>query len=110
MEVQHEISENSRGRANPVANGYWAVEVAKTGQYAITLRQQPEQASCAIQAASAGLKIGEAEASKPVPEGATDVVFRLDLPVGRTRLQTWLSDKSGASRGAFFVEVKRENS
>jgi hypothetical protein len=34
------------------------------------------------------------------------VTFEVRLEAGKTRLQTWLTQKSGKSKGAYFVEVK----
>ncbi|HXG10765.1 MAG TPA: arylsulfatase [Gemmataceae bacterium] len=90
------------------ANGFWAIEVARAGRYEITLRQQPAEANFPIQAAMARLKVGDVEASKPVPAGAAGVTFPVELKAGMTRLQTWLTYADGQSHGAFYVEVKRE--
>jgi len=86
--------------------GFWAVEIARAGKYEIILRQQPAEAKFPIQAESARLKIGELEQMRPVPSGATAVTFSMDLKPGKTRLQTWLSDKGAEVRGAYFVEVR----
>jgi arylsulfatase A-like enzyme len=88
------------------ANGFWAVDVARPGKYTITLRQQPAIAKFPIPAVTARLKIGTLDLSKPVPSGATAVTFKAKLLRGETRLQTWLTDKGGASHGAYYVEVK----
>jgi hypothetical protein len=88
------------------ANGFWAVEVARAGKYEITLRQQPAEAKFPIQAATARLTVGGLDLTQPVPSGATAVTFRADLKPGKTRLQSWLTEKSGESRGAYYVEVK----
>jgi arylsulfatase A-like enzyme len=90
------------------ANGFWALDVARAGTYEITLRQQPTQAAFPIDATSARVKIGDAEHAKPVPPGATGVSFRVELGVGKTRLQTWLDGKDGRTRGAYYVELKRQ--
>jgi arylsulfatase A-like enzyme len=91
----------------PQANGFWAIEVARAGKYEIALRQLPAEANTAIQADRARVKVGDVEADKPVPDGATSVTFTVELKAGKCRLQTWLSDsKKGVERGAFYVEVK----
>jgi hypothetical protein len=90
------------------ANGFWALEVARPGKYEIVLRQQPAEAKFPIEGATARLQIGDFDAIKPIPPGATEVVFPLELKAGKTRLQTWFNDKSGELRGAYFVEVKRQ--
>ncbi len=93
-------------RKGEIANGFWAVEVARPGTYAITLRQQPAVAKFPIEAESARLTIGKLDVRQSVPAGATSVTFEVRLEAGKTRLQTWLTQKSGKSKGAYFVEVK----
>jgi hypothetical protein len=88
------------------ANGFWAVEVARAGKYEITLRQQPAVAKFAIQAQTARLTVGKVDANQQVAAGATSVTFQVRLEAGSTRLQTWLAQKNGVSRGAYFVEVR----
>jgi arylsulfatase A-like enzyme len=88
------------------ANGFWAVEVARPGKYAVTLRERPAVAKFPLTAVTARLTVGKVDASKPVPAGTTSVTFEVDLTSGKTRLQTWLTEKDGTSRGAYFVEVK----
>jgi hypothetical protein len=96
-------------RKRVVANGFWAVSVARAGMYEVTLRQQPAVAPVPIEAASARLSIGDVDERQPVPAGATAVTFRVRLEAGPARLQTWLTDASGSSRGAYYVEVRRLN-
>jgi hypothetical protein len=90
------------------SNGFWAIEVERAGKYEVTLRQRPAMVKFPIEGDRARLKIGDFEESKPVPPGATEVTFDLELKKGKARLQTWLGDKDGDIRGAFFVEVKRK--
>jgi arylsulfatase A-like enzyme len=99
------ISDQQSVREGVIANGFWSVNVARSGRYEITLRQQPAAANFGINAHSASLTVADLELSKPVPRGSTSVTFALRLPAGPTRLQTWLSNKSG-TRGAYYVEVK----
>ncbi|MCX7818996.1 MAG: arylsulfatase [Kiritimatiellae bacterium] len=94
----------------PRANGWWMIEVARAGRYRVTLRHQPATAPRRLEARVARVRAGAIEASRQVPDGADAVAFELDLPAGQMRLQTWLEDPaSGASRGAFFVDVERLN-
>jgi hypothetical protein len=90
-----------------VANGFWAVEVARPGKYAITLRERPAVAKFPLKAVTARLSVGRTDVSKPVEAGATAVTFEVALEVGKTRLQTWLTDRDGTARGAYYVEVAR---
>jgi arylsulfatase A-like enzyme len=95
--------------AMPEVNGWWMLEVARAGRYAITLRHKPAQVNFPLEATRAQVKLGGAEATLPVPERATSVTFRLDLPAGPARLETTLTNEaSGVCRGAFFIEINRE--
>jgi arylsulfatase A-like enzyme len=88
------------------ANGFWAIDVARAGRYAVTLRQQPAAANFPIEATTARLRVGDVDVSQPVPPGAKAVTFRVRLAAGGTRLQTWFGDQGGDLRGAYYVEVK----
>lgn len=96
-----------------VANGFWAVDVGRKGTYEITLRRWPEEAADPInkgkgpKATKAKVKIFDKTVSQPVAENAEKVTFRMDLPTGRTQLQTWFDNEQGQSRGAYFVYVRR---
>jgi len=99
------------------ANGVWAVEVARSGRYQISLRRWPTEVDRpitaaipggqAIQATKARLKIADVDVSQPIASGATAATFQLSLQAGKTRMQTWFTDEQGASRGAYYVYVKR---
>jgi hypothetical protein len=93
-------------RKREIANGFWALDVARPGKYEITLREQPAQAKFPIQAQTARLTVGKFDETRPLPPGATSITFVVRLGRGSTRLQTWLTEKNAASRGAYFVEVK----
>lgn len=94
-------------RKLPVANGSWAVEVARPGTYRFTLRHMPAEAKAALRAKRGRVKVGDAEAGADVKAGATSADVVLTLKAGQTRMQSWL-EGDGAARGAFFVEVRRE--
>jgi arylsulfatase A-like enzyme len=105
-------------RAGAAVNGFWAVEVARNGQYEISLRRWPREVDQpitaaipggkAIAATTARLKIASVDLTQPIPPDATDAVFRIPLQAGKTTLQTWLIDQeSGQSRGAYYAYVKR---
>ena len=62
----------------------------------------------AIKATKARLKIADVDQTIDIAPDTAAATFRLKLKAGKTRLQTWLiDDKSKASRGAYFVYVKR---
>jgi arylsulfatase A-like enzyme len=93
-------------RAAPKANGFWAVEFARAGTYAFTLRQRPAVAKFPIDAVKASVKVGDVEKAVTVPAGADAVTIELPLKAGPAKLWTEFTEKGGARRGAFFVEVK----
>jgi hypothetical protein len=106
-------------RSGAVVNSFWAVELAREGTYEITLRRWPEELDMPITAAVPGgkaiaasrarLAIADLDRDQPVPPGAAAVTFSVPLKPGRTTLQTWLVDeKTGQSRGAYYVYVKRK--
>jgi hypothetical protein len=99
------------------ANGSWVVEIVRDGTYEISLRRWPLEVDApinapipdgdAINAALARLKIADIDATEHVAQDATQVTFTVALKAGQTRLQTWLTDDSGVSRGAYYVYVRR---
>lgn len=93
----------------PLVNGWWAVDVARPGSYEFTLCSwAPEDRDAKpLDATTARLLIGSREAMATVPQGVREVTFRIDLPQGPAHLQTWLTREDGASRGAFYVTVRR---
>jgi arylsulfatase A-like enzyme len=100
-------------------NSFWAVEVARDGEYEIALRRWPEHVNAPITAAipegeaipitKARLKIADVDQTQPVLENATAVKFKVRLKAGKTRLQTWFIDQEDESEslGAYYVYVKR---
>lgn len=96
-------------------NGFWAVEVERTGDYEFALCRWPREVDTpinaaipggrAIRATKARLVIGTIDLEKDVPEDAREVVFHVSLKAGKTRLQTWFTSQDGASRGAYYVYV-----
>jgi arylsulfatase A-like enzyme len=99
------------------ANGFWAVEIERDGMYEFELRRWPKEADAPINKAIAGgkaisaiharLKVADRDSTKPVPADAHFVKFRIRLRAGKMRLQTWLIDEDGTSRGAYYVYSKR---
>jgi hypothetical protein len=93
-------------RRRLVANGFWAVEVARGGRYRITLRERPAVADFPMKPGAARLKIGNIDVTRPVQEGSRGTVFLVDLEAGQDRLETWITEDGGPTRGAYFVEVE----
>lgn len=104
-------------RSASTANGFWAVEVARDGTYEFALRCWPIEVDKPINAAIPGgkainatdarLKIADLDVSMPVPKDARAATFLVRLKAGKTRLQTWFIDDKDASRGAYYVYVRR---
>jgi arylsulfatase A-like enzyme len=123
------LDQGAQVRAGLRRNGAWNVEVSKAGEYEVTLRRWPAEADTAIRAgrpalkhadgqfpagvalpvASARLKVGEFDATRPVGEADRAVTFAAKLPAGRTKLQTLLLDADGKEiAGAYYVTVRRK--
>lgn len=104
-------------RKGLAVNGFWAVEVARDGEYELELRRWPEELGLAItkaipggkaiSATKARVKIADIDMTKPVGEDTAAVTFRVQLKAGKGCLQTWFTDDKGVSRGAYYVYVKR---
>jgi len=104
-------------RSGSQANGFWAVEIERDGTYEFELRRWPKEADAPINEAIAGgkaitatearLKVADKDLTRPVPSDAHCVTFQVELEAGSTRLQTWLTDNNGTSRGAYYVYAKR---
>jgi len=104
-------------RRGGTSNGFWAVEIQRDGTYEFELRRWPIEADApineaiadgkAITATKARLKVADKDLNLPVAQDAHYVTFRTELKAGSTRLQTWLTDDNGTSRGAYYVYAKR---
>jgi arylsulfatase A-like enzyme len=98
-------------------SGFWAVEIARDGVYEFALRRWPAEVDKPINAATWGgkaigattarLKIADVDTTQPVSPGARAVRFEVKLKAGKTRLQTWFTNKRGESWGAYYLYVKR---
>jgi len=87
-------------------SGPWHVDVKRAGRYRLTLRELPPEANGTIAAVRAKLQIAGQELAQDVKPGSESVVFEMDLPEGKTQLQTWLYDKNGKAGGAYDAEVE----
>jgi len=103
-------------------NSYWNLQVERDGEYEFTLTRWPPEAHAALDGpathptgagkalpiARARLKIASFDQSKPVAPGDKAAVFTVPLRAGKTRLQTWFYDASGAELcGAFYAMARR---
>ena len=103
---------NQRQIANGggLANGFWAVDVARAGRYDITLRRWPAQAKRPlrekfINVATARLTVANVDKTAPVGAAANAATFKVTLPAGETKLQAQFIDAKGKAAGAFYVYV-----
>ena len=55
----------------------------------------------------ARISIGKLEKSQAVNPEENSTTFKLEVPAGKTRLQTWLQRSDGKTCGAYFVEVRK---
>ncbi len=117
-------------RRQPLVNGWWELEVARTGTYRVTLRSHPQEAASAPPLDAIHARIvattghgqqtrpvidgggqqgspPEVTASAPIDPNSRRVTLHVNLPKGRTRLQTWLTRSDAKSRGAFYVTLTR---
>lgn len=118
---------NQRGiREAPAANGFWAVDVRRSGLYRIELRRWPKEADLPMEAGykdaepnretaagkavplvKARLKIGDVEREVAVQPGEKAAVFEVRLRRGPAEMWTWLTGGGGEERGAYFAYVER---
>lgn len=89
-----------------LVNGWWGVQPQQSGRYLVRLSRFPDDQLQPMNAKAARLKVGEVEMTKETTPVDADVEFELDLPAGRTKLQSWLTDAcTGQERGAYFVQM-----
>ena len=94
-----------------LANGFWAIEVDRTGIYELKLMRWPVEAGRKlrerfINVAKARITAANVDETIPVAPDADAAVFKVRLPAGRTKLQTWFIDPAGKTAGAFYVYAK----
>ena len=105
------------------------MDVATAGTYEFALRRWPletglplngslplseavpggkaQPAGVSIHFTGARIKVGEEEQSSQVDPDQQDVRFSFELVPGEFRMQTWLEDIDGGSRGAYYVYVTK---
>ena len=93
-------------RRLPKVTGPWKIHVRKAGRYRLTLRQFPVEADKPVVAVRAKVSIGGKELQSEVRAGSKGVVFEMQLPAGKTELNTYVYDRNGKVGGAYFTEVE----
>jgi arylsulfatase B len=121
-----------RGAMTGEANtGFWNVRVVEDGEYEIRLRRWPSETEAAIDSGlppgepvpgerafrdapgkavsvvRARLQISGQTAESPVEPGAEDVVFRMKLKAGETRLSGRFFTEQGDWIGAYYAYVEK---
>ncbi|MEM6472041.1 MAG: arylsulfatase [Planctomycetota bacterium] len=88
--------------------GFWEIDVISAGRYSIRLSRFPDDASSAMRASRAELRIGDIMASRSINPSDESVRFVIDLPKGPARVEATLTDAdSKRQRGAYFVTADR---
>ena len=86
--------------------GPWHIMVHQTGTYRITLRQLPKEADKPLIAEHASLTLFGSTHEADIPTGASHIDFFIDLPAGKTKLETKLWSGANPAGGAYFTEVE----
>jgi arylsulfatase len=123
------VDQQGQVRRGVRKNGYWHLNVAEAGEYELELRRWPREAKTPLSAglpatkvtagelpagvalpiARARVRIGEAEAAKPVGVDDQAAVFSVTLSNGPALLHTWFDDERGEPiTGAYYVYVRRK--
>lgn len=92
-------------RQREQGNGWWMLQVERAGTYTFRLQDLPDEATedKRLRAVRARLKIGELTLEREIPAGETSVQITTKLSAGPARMDTWLINEDGDSRGAPFV-------
>jgi arylsulfatase A-like enzyme len=122
------LDQGTQIRAGVPVNGPWHVHAEEAGEYQFTLRRWPKEVTVPMQAglpahkgecgeyaagvalpiARADLRINGRRSSAEIKAGQEECVFRLQVPEGRTMLQTWFHDGAGRELcGAYFCYAER---
>jgi arylsulfatase A-like enzyme len=110
--------DQSQVKRNARLDGFWTIEVASEGSYAISVRRFPEEADLRLRGAPTGfkafnptharIKVADHDLTLRIHEDDKAVTFTVRLPRQRTRLQAWLIDdvENGETNGAYYVYVR----
>jgi arylsulfatase len=109
----------SRADGGP-RGGFWHVQVEREGDYEIALRRWPRELDLplggkpdrpdakALPIAGAKLAAAGREYQAKGAPADREIVFRVGLPAGRTKLHGWFQDAEGKDlSGAFYAYVSR---
>ena len=90
----------------------WALKVAKTGDYTLTLYLHDIPANKVIPKSFAHIQLNGDVQTMPIPKGAISVTFNVPLTAGDLDVRAWFddqTDESGLSEGlaAFYMYVEK---
>ena len=91
-----------------MGNGFWAIDITHAGTYEIELRRWPKHINKPLDAVSAAIHVGSRKETAVLDkELPTSITFKLELPKGPTKLQTYMTLPNGKVRGSYFVYIRR---
>ena len=92
-----------------IANGPWWLDVAKAGNYRISLSRWPAYTNRPIESKAASIEIAGQTLTKVIeqPDQTVTADFQVELPAGPTELMTSLTTADGTPHGAYFATVER---
>jgi len=119
---------HGRIRRGYQANGYWDIEVERSGKYKIELMRWPKEAGkgitegipastiqipggrpfpkgVALNIRNARLQIQDFDSTVAVTDNMKAAEFTVDLEPGKTRLKTFFTGDEGLSLGAYYVYI-----
>jgi arylsulfatase A-like enzyme len=93
------------------AMGSWAVKIARTGRYSLTLSKLPSSAEkswLALKEGDAHMQCGNVRKSVKIARGDASVTIEAKLPQGDAEMECWLTGQrnDGKLTGAYFVEIE----
>ncbi len=89
-------------------NGFWAVDVQRSGRYEIRIARFPEDAESPAKANQARIQISNIDQTIELAPSAISATFKVNLKRGPAKLKTWFRDaKTGKERGAYHIKVTR---
>ena len=89
-----------------VANGFWAIDVARSGTYRLELRRWPAEEAGPIEAIEAKVQAGEITETMRLDPDQEVAVIEMDLPAGKYPLQSWLTLQNGDVRGGYYASLE----
>lgn len=89
-------------------NGFWTVDVQRSGRYEIRIARYPEDSPQPAKADQARIQIGNIEKTVELNSNDIAATFQVDLKKGPALLKTWMRDaQTGQERGAYHIKVTK---